>query len=204
LFDLDDKRSRQEAAIREYNLSDRITEQELSDSIYSPDNSWFEHLDICSKKISKDMADRMVRVFAHTIESDRELSIPKSWMVPDFADRVLSYCSREGIKLTKTRETKSQIFVTGGTVKPRKKRPILIIIHKALKWTLTSSGEAILFNALGDDYAKFDCFNISTLRQQVIEALKEGKNVAVMFEQHQDITILKDVIAKYNVVVLDC
>ena len=172
---------------------------------YSPTDGWFEHLNTAAHKKAMQWADEMAECFVCDIRNGpkHEISIPKHWMIPDFADKVLFSCTAKGIHYTKIKETQNQIFVTRGQPQPPRKRPVLIIIHKAVKWTSCDSGEDILINALDSSYIANIGFDNATIREQVRRAFDTGKNMVVTFDYHEDIEILRDIVVEYNAIVLD-
>ena len=77
--------------------------ENVHDCFYSPESGWFEHLEAISQMKARQWADEMAEWFAcHIREGTRpEISIPRHWMVPHFADKVLSHCTQKGIHYTK-------------------------------------------------------------------------------------------------------
>ena len=154
---------------------------------------------------ARQWADEMAERFVCSIKNRHliEVSIPKHWMIPDFADKVLSYCTEKGVEYTKIKETKNQVFVTHGRPQPPKKRPILIIIHRALQRTGCDAGEDILLHALDGSYIVYEGFDVATMRDQTRQAFDRGKKMAVILDWYKDIEILRDIVTEYNAIVLD-
>ena len=182
--------------------------QEIKVSDVKPD--WFKALDQSSQEAASEMAQPFVERYVTKISNcgyNYSIPIPKQWMVPDFAFRVLSICKRDGIEYVRTKETQDQIWVTGKQRIDNANQINLILITGEPK-----SGKTTLMNALDDTYDKYDndtydmnCKNI--VRDLLSRSFSRNRHVAIILNEshtrtYNPYSYLDDIIELYKVNVI--
>ena len=164
------------------------------------EDKYIKNLDPVTKVMVEDFVNQMVERSVYALNTGAEIFVPMAWIVPDFAERVIEKCKRDGTKIDIVHGLDNTLIVT---LCPRrqKKQTVLVICGE------DESNKQEILNGLDNNlyYKIVSEFSVAPRTISDIEnGLKTGRNVAMTVRADDEDSILevkrniKDVVARYN------